>query len=129
MEVNLSCKKTSTISDLKFPTSYEIPVIVLNESETKSDIKGCHAYMNSWKPIIGYNLQTCPESKNKMNKYAVAVLIDTQIVGHLTKGKSGRYAKTKYRSMVIRKIVRAIGKDKQMTSLSVLETTLMLKKL
>ena len=28
-----------------------------------------------------------------MNKYAVAVLKNTNIVGHLTKGKSGRYAK------------------------------------
>ena len=50
--------------------------------------------MSSWKPIIGENLQTRPEHDNIMNKYAAALLKDTQIVGHLTKGESGRYAKT-----------------------------------
>ena len=50
--------------------------------------------MNSWNPIIGGNLQTRPEPENKMDKYDVAVLKDRQVVGHLTKGKSGRYAKT-----------------------------------
>ena len=79
---------------LIFPTSYEIPVIVLNPFETKSDFKGYHAYMNSWNPIIGENLQTRPEPENIMDKYDVAVLKDRQVVGHLTKGKSGRYAKT-----------------------------------
>lgn len=68
---------------LIFPTSYELP-----------DFKGYHAYMNSWNPIIGGNLQTRPEPENIMDKYDVAVLKDRQVVGHLTKGKSGRYAKT-----------------------------------
>ena len=81
---------------LIFPTSYEIPVIVLNPFETKSDFKGYHAYMNSWNPIIGENLQTRPEPENIMDKYDVAVLKDRQVVGHLTKGKSGRYAKTMF---------------------------------
>ena len=50
--------------------------------------------MNSWKPIIGEELQTCPEPENIMDKYTVAVLKDTQVVRHLTIRKSGRYAKT-----------------------------------
>ena len=33
--------------------------------------------MNSWKPIIGEELQTCPEPENIMDKYTVAVLKDT----------------------------------------------------
>ena len=31
-----------------------------------------------------------------MGKYAVAALKDTQVVGHLTKGKSGHYTKTTF---------------------------------
>ena len=53
--------------------------------------------MNSWKPIIiGENLQACLEPKNIMDNNAAALLKDTQIMGHLTKGKSGLYAKTIY---------------------------------
>ena len=74
--------------------SYEIPVFVLNESGTKSDIKSYQAYVNSSKAIIGENLQTRPESENIMDKYAAAVLKDTHVVGCLTSGKSGQYAKT-----------------------------------
>ena len=40
MAVNLSLEAV-TICDLNFLTSYKIPVIVLNEVDTKSDIKGC----------------------------------------------------------------------------------------
>ena len=39
---------------------YEIPVIVL-KFEIKSDIKGYHAYMNSWKLIIREDFQPCPD--------------------------------------------------------------------
>ena len=47
---------------------YEIPVNVLNELETKSDIIGYHAYVESWKPIIGGKLQNCPEPENIMGE-------------------------------------------------------------
>ena len=50
--------------------------------------------MNIWKPIIGDNLQTRPEPEDMMETYAVAILKDKQFVGHLTKEKFGRYAKT-----------------------------------
>ena len=79
---------------LSFAIYYEIPVTALNESGTKSDIKGYHAYVKSWKAIIGENFQTRPESENIVDKYAAPVLKDTQGVGHLTNGKSGQYTKT-----------------------------------
>ena len=91
MTFNLSWEVT--ICDLNFPTSYEIPVIVLNEFETISNITCYHAYMNSWKPIIGENLktfpehrQTFPEPESIIDKHIVTVLKDSQVVGHLTKG-------------------------------------------
>lgn len=47
MAVSLSWEETVVICDLICETSYEIPVIILNEFKTKSDIKGYHAYKNS----------------------------------------------------------------------------------
>ena len=64
--------KTVTIWDSNFPTSYEIPVIVTHEFETKSDILGYHAYMNNWKPTIGENLQTRLEPENIIDRYAIS---------------------------------------------------------
>ena len=42
-------------------------------------------------------LSAVPEPRNIVNKYAVSVqitLCDGEVVGHLMKGKSGRFAKT-----------------------------------
>jgi len=50
--------------------------------------------MNEWTPVIGETLQTRPEPENEIDKYAVAVTKDEKIIGHLKKGKTGRYAKT-----------------------------------
>ena len=48
--------------------------------------------MNDWKPITGESLSTRSEPENITDKYAVTVLKDTQVVGHLCKGKSDRDA-------------------------------------
>jgi len=82
------------ICGLKFSLSDEIPLIVIKEFETETVIKGYHAYMNYWKPILGENLSTRPEPENEIDKYAVAVTKGARVVGHLKKGKTGRYAKT-----------------------------------
>ena len=50
--------------------------------------------MNNWTPILGENLSTRPEPKNEIDKYAMAVTTDARVIGHLKKGKTGRYAKT-----------------------------------
>ena len=50
--------------------------------------------MNDWTPILGENLSTRPEPENEIDKYAVAVTKDARVIGHLKKGKTGRYAKT-----------------------------------
>ena len=50
--------------------------------------------MNNWTPILGENLSTRPEPKNEIVKYAMAVTTDARVIGHLKKGKTGRYAKT-----------------------------------
>ena len=76
------------------PSSYKMPLVIIKEFETESVIKGCHAYMNDWTPILGENLSARPEPQNQIEKYAVAITKDARVIGHLNKGKTGRYAKT-----------------------------------
>ena len=77
---------------VKFSSSYEMPLIIIKEFETESLIKGYHAYMNNWTLILGENLLTPPQPENEIDKYVVAVK-DALVIGHLKKGKTGRYAK------------------------------------
>lgn len=49
--------------------------------------------MNEWTSEIGETLKTCLEPENIVNKIAVAVEKEGQIVGHLNKTNSGRFAK------------------------------------
>ena len=77
---------------LKISSSYGIPLVIIEELETESVIKGYHSYMNDW--ILGENLSSCPEPESEIDKYAVAVTKGARVIGHLKKGKTGRYAKT-----------------------------------
>ena len=72
----------------------ELPIILLKEYVVFSHVKGYHEYMKIWLPFIGEFLQTRLEPENEFDKYAVAVIKDGVVVGHLTKGKTGRFAKT-----------------------------------
>ena len=59
-----------------------------------SHIKGYHDYKDIWTPSPNEMLKAVPEPTNVVDKYAVCVLIGEVIVGHLKKGKTGRFAKT-----------------------------------
>ena len=48
----------------------------------------------SWNPVPNQCLETKAEVTNIVDRYAVAVLQEDEVVGHLPKGKLGRYAKT-----------------------------------
>ena len=50
--------------------------------------------MTIWEPKNGEFLKTRLEPENEFDKYAVAVIKNSVVVGHLTKGKTGRFAKT-----------------------------------
>ena len=58
--------------------------------EIDSHVKGYHAYLDDWKPCRGEVLQAIPEPNNAVDKYAVCVLKDGEVVGHLKRGKLGR---------------------------------------
>ena len=77
--------------------NYEEPmeIILLTYHEMKSTVTGFYVYRNKWEPVIGEILNTCMEPQNEVDKYAVAVLDkEKSVIGHLPKGKSGKYAKT-----------------------------------
>ena len=53
---------------VKRSSSYEMLLVIIKEFETESVIKGYHAYMNDWIPILGENLSTRPEPENEIDK-------------------------------------------------------------
>ena len=55
--------------------------------------EGCHTCMNEWTSEIGEILKTRLEPENVVDRFAVAVEKEGQIVEHLNKGNSGRIAK------------------------------------
>ena len=70
-------------------------ISLLTYFETESTVMGFHAYRNNWEPVIRYVLKTCTEPQNEVDKCAVAVVDNyNNVIGHLRKGKSGKYAKT-----------------------------------
>ena len=78
---------------VKLSSSYEMPPVIIRDVETESVIKGCHVYTNDWTPIIVEHLSTRSEPGDEINRYAVTVIKDPRVIGHLKKGKTVRYAK------------------------------------
>ena len=50
--------------------------------------------MTIWEPKNGEFLETRLESENELDKYAVAVIKNSVVVGHLANRKTGSFAKT-----------------------------------
>lgn len=64
------------------------------ELEIQSYIKGYHEYQLVWDPEIGEILGGEREPSNVKDKFAVAIMKNGVVVGHLKKGQSGWFAKT-----------------------------------
>ena len=71
-----------------------LSILLVKEYDLKTHIKGYHAYMTKWTPKNGEILKARPEPENEYDKYAVAVERCGDVVGHLSKGRSARFAKT-----------------------------------
>ena len=95
------------------------------ELDIKSFIMGFHEYRTIWKPQENEVLHACMEPTNKKDKFDVAVIgHKTFALGHLVKGKSGRFSKTifyflrtsEYHGCSVRVIGKAVNKgdDKSM---------------
>ena len=73
----------------------ELPIILTVEISHETEIKGHPVYKDIWAPELGEHLEVQCEPENPVDKYAVCLKTSNgTIVGHLKKGKSGRFAKT-----------------------------------
>ena len=73
----------------------ELPIILTVEISHETQIKGHHVYKDIWAPELGEHLEVQCEPENPVDTFAVCLKTSTEtIVGHLEKGKSGRFAKT-----------------------------------
>ena len=55
--------------------------------EIDSYIKGYHVYQNIWMPKLEEMLPAIPEPTNPVDKYAICVIHEEKIVGHLKREK------------------------------------------
>ena len=78
----------------KLTQNEEIPIVVTTDVDVDSFVKGHHEYKSIWTPKIGEILSTEREPGNLVDKYAVCVKKENEIVGHLPLGKDGKFAKT-----------------------------------
>ena len=72
----------------------ELTIVLITTLDLETFIKGHHVYKDIWTPKQGEQLDVLMEPDNRMDKFAVCVKINEQIVGHSKKGKSRRFAKT-----------------------------------
>ena len=72
----------------------EISIILITSVELGTYIKGHHVYKEIWNPKLGEELNVRIEANNLVDKFALCVEKDGNIVGHLKKGVSGKFAKT-----------------------------------
>ena len=72
----------------------DLQIFLIKEYDLKTRIKGYYAYMTKWTPKNWEILKARPEPGNEYDKYAVAVEGCSDVVGHLSKGRSARFAKT-----------------------------------
>ena len=76
---------------MNIPFDVEVPILIdtsFSALKHNSFIRGYHAYMDIWTPIIGDDILYCkPENNNDYDENAVAVLyykeIEARIVGHV----------------------------------------------
>ena len=54
----------------------------------QSFVRGHHVYLNSWTPVVGEQLVVRRELDNNHDQYAVAVIKDGEVVGHVPQAKS-----------------------------------------
>ena len=64
----------------------DIPIVVVTSTDIVSNIKGYHVYKSVWTPTLQEQVYGEIEPHNPVDKYAVAVKKDENVVGHLPLG-------------------------------------------
>ena len=77
----------------KINTNEKLKIVIVNEYQHKSTVKGFHVYKEIWNPVWGEVLDTRMELENPADKYAVCIEKNGNIVGDLPKRKYGRSSK------------------------------------
>lgn len=72
----------------------KIPIVLIKSHDFDSFVMGYHVYKAIWTPFEKEELTAMMEPKNIEDKFAVVVKRNESVVGHLPKGKTGRFAKT-----------------------------------
>ena len=71
-----------------------IPIIKERQPNFKSFVMGFHEYRKIWEPKSNEILEVKLDPINKMGKFAVAVIKNKRIIGHLPLSKTRRFSKT-----------------------------------
>ena len=82
------------IWDVNLSIEEDLSILLVKEYDLKTHIKGYHVYMMKWTPKVGEILKAPTEPESECEKYAVAVERCGDVVGHHSKGRSARFAKT-----------------------------------
>ena len=94
-ECTLFCLKMAANIINKIVLEDELPIIFTVEIPHETQIKGHHMYKEIWAPELGEHLGVQCNPETSADKYAVCLKTSNgTIVGHLKKGKPGRFAKT-----------------------------------
>ena len=72
-----------------FDQEIELILIKQKQYDLDSFVRGHHAYMDIWKPKVGdENVCLKSENENQNDKFAVAIVLEERIVGHVPKNLS-----------------------------------------
>ena len=82
------------ICDVNLSIEEDLSMLLVKEYDLKTHIKGYYPYMTKWTPKNGEILKVRTQPEKEYEKYAVAVETCGDVVGHLSKGRSARFAKT-----------------------------------
>ena len=72
----------------------EIELILIKQKQYDLDsfVRGYHAYIDIWKPKVGdENFCLKSENENQLDKFAVAIVLEERIVGHVPKNLSKKF--------------------------------------
>ena len=77
----------------KINTNEKLKIVIVKEYQHKSTAKGFDVYKEIWNPVEGKVVDNRMEPENRTDKYAVCIEKNGNVVGHLPKGKYGRFSK------------------------------------
>ena len=84
------------ITPHKIVQQNELQIVLHKTFEFTSYVMGYHEYNDCWTPVKIEMLKAVMEPKNKTDKFAVAVMKNDCLVGHLPKEKNRKICKNDF---------------------------------